>query len=363
MKNQKLLSALLAAGICGSLCAAEKAAEQAPAKADAPKLAEAAPSADIWAKVPDVVAEINGTPVKKSEIIAVLMEQLPDGKLPPFFNEDLVMQIVPGLVKQHVAAKLIDQDMEKNKVAVTKEQAKSFLESQLKQMSEVRLNEFKQRLAIMQKTIDQYIDEVSANEEARKSIGMQIFAEKTFLKDVKTSDEEAKKFYDENPRYFTALNTSHILIQVPEKASEAEQKQAFDKAKELIAQLKKNPADFASLAAKESACQSKAKGGSLGTTPLGQLVPEYEKAAMALKPGEITSEPVKTAFGYHIIRNDAKEASTMIPFDQVKDRIIASLNDQKAMAAQEKYLQGLEKAANVKYFVEMPKAPQLPADK
>ncbi len=363
MNKQLLMSTLLAAGVLGSVYAADQSPEAKPAEtapattAPAAKPAEAAPAVDIWAKVPDVVAEINGVPVKKEEIISILTEQMPDGKLPPFFTEELVAQLIPGLVKQHVAAKLVEQDMEKNKVEINQEQAKAYLEDQLKKMPAEQLQNFKQQLAIMQKTVEQYVDEVSANEEARKSIGMQLYAEKTFLKDIKTTEEEAKKFYDENPQHFSALNTSHILIQLPEKSAEADRAKALAKAKEIIAELKKSPDKFAELAAKESACPSKAQGGSLGVTPLGQLVPEYEEAAMKLKPGEITAEPVETQFGFHIIRNDAKTDSAKIPFDQVKDQIISLLNEEKALEAQDKYIQMLENNAKVKYFVEMPKAP------
>lgn len=157
-----------------------------------------------------------------------------------------------------------------------------------------------------------------------------------------------------------AVRASHILIEA--KKGEAPEKiaAAKKKAQTIREQVIKNPAQFAEIAKKESACPSKEQGGSLGMFSKGQMVPEFEKAAFALKEGQI-SDLVQTEFGFHIIRRDAAKKAEVLPFAQVKEAIISNLTNQEYSAALVKYVDGLEKAANVKIFVQAPKAPATPA--
>lgn len=84
------------------------------------------------------------------------------------------------------------------------------------------------------------------------------------------------------------IRASHILVD------------KYSKAIEVLDRLAAGE-DFKKLAQEYSLCPSKKRGGDLGEFGRGQMVKEFEKAAFALKPGEITKEPVKTKFGYHII--------------------------------------------------------------
>ncbi len=85
------------------------------------------------------------------------------------------------------------------------------------------------------------------------------------------------------------VRTSHILV---EKQS---------KALEIISSIREG-ADFKEMALKFSTCPSKKKGGDLGFFGKGQMVPEFERAAFALNVGQMTNDPVKTKFGYHVIK-------------------------------------------------------------
>jgi len=85
------------------------------------------------------------------------------------------------------------------------------------------------------------------------------------------------------------VRASHILVE--------KQSQALKVLEEL-----KAGADFGGLAKKYSTCPSGKKGGDLGQFGRGQMVREFEQAAFALKPGQVTEQPVKTQFGYHIIK-------------------------------------------------------------
>ena len=80
-----------------------------------------------------------------------------------------------------------------------------------------------------------------------------------------------------------------------------EMKAALDKATKIMADLKKNPEKFEEVAKAESQCPSSRQGGSLGAFGKGQMVPEFEKAAFEGEKGKIIG-PVKSQFGYHLIR-------------------------------------------------------------
>ena len=198
------------------------------------------------------------------------------------------------------------------------------------------------------------------------------FEEEKFLKDIKVTDEETKKFYDSNPQMFRvpgdpegSVRASHILVKVDEKADAAVKKAALEKINNIRARLAKDPASFDAIAKAESDCPSGRNNGSLGAFTKGQMVPEFETVAFKLEPGKI-SEIVTTQFGYHIIRRDASVGEKTMPYDEVKDRIKDYLVNQKAVTAAGAYAAKLEKAANVKYLVKAP-APavdmQVPAKK
>jgi parvulin-like peptidyl-prolyl isomerase len=150
---------------------------------------------------------------------------------------------------------------------------------------------------------------------------------------AKVDDAEAKAYYDGHPQQYTTPQTrvvSHILVKT---------KALADK---LYAQLKAG-ADFAALAKKYSQDPgSKAQGGKL-TISRGQTVPEFDKAAFALKTGEI-SKPVHTQFGWHIIRAEAAATPRKsTPFKQVKEAIKQQLLQQKRNTALTAWLDGVRK--------------------
>ena len=139
------------------------------------------------------------------------------------------------------------------------------------------------------------------------------------------SDSEAKEFYEKNKDKFKqpeSVTASHILVKTEDEA-----KAIINELKPLKgAELKEK---FVALAKAKSTGPSGPKGGSLGTFTKGQMVPEFAKAVWALKDGTITLEAVKTQFGYHIIYLEKKNAPVALPYEAVKDKIIASLKQKQ----------------------------------
>ena len=116
------------------------------------------------------------------------------------------------------------------------------------------------------------------------------------LTSVKLTDEEKQAFYEANKTNFSnpeTANAKHILVDSEEKANE------------ILAQIKAGDVTFEDAARANSTCPSKDQGGDLGTFGRGQMVPEFEEATFAMNVGDV-SEPVKTQFGYHLIKLEAK---------------------------------------------------------
>lgn len=133
-------------------------------------------------------------------------------------------------------------------------------------------------------------------------------------------DGEVKAFYDEHvarKQVEEEVRARHILVESKAKAQELHQK--------LL-----QGADFAELARQNTEDPgSKDQGGDLGFFVKGQMVPPFEEAAFALKPGEV-SQPFETQFGWHIVKLDARRERKAPSFEQIKTRLKAAVIHFKA---------------------------------
>lgn len=133
-------------------------------------------------------------------------------------------------------------------------------------------------------------------------------------------EEEARSWYQANPGKFAVperVKASHILVPLTADADDAALKKANEKIAAASASLAAGTA-FAAVADKFNLPAAAGKGGELGWIERGQTVPEFEKAAFSLKPGEI-SQPVRSPFGLHLIKIDEKEAGGTKPFESVME--------------------------------------------
>jgi peptidyl-prolyl cis-trans isomerase C len=165
-------------------------------------------------------------------------------------------------------------------------------------------------------------------------------------KEIKVDDATLRKYYDEHKAEYEEGRARHILIRmqgspVPLKPGQKDltEAEALAKAEDLEKQLK-GGADFAALATKESDdTGSGNNGGDLGTFRHGQMVAQFDDAAFALEPGKM-SGPVKTQFGYHIIKLESKTTKS---FEEVKPDLEKKLKPERA----QKTLDDLEKKTTV----------------
>ncbi|MCA8927841.1 MAG: peptidylprolyl isomerase [Alphaproteobacteria bacterium] len=117
---------------------------------------------------------------------------------------------------------------------------------------------------------------------------------------------------------------SHILCAAaPDDAAAREAAQ--ERAEGLLGHVLASPQTFAALAAEQSDCGSRANGGRLGQLRPGDTVPAFEAALRALRPGEVTLEPVETDYGFHVIRLDAAAGGEVLPFAAVERTLAEAL--------------------------------------
>ncbi|MFZ4777089.1 MAG: peptidylprolyl isomerase [Terrimicrobiaceae bacterium] len=165
----------------------------------------------------------------------------------------------------------------------------------------------------------------------------------------KIADADAKKFYDSNTDEFKnpeTVKASHILFMVNKDDSAEVAKQKEDAAKKAAARAKKGE-DFSKLAKQLSEEPgAKESGGDLGFFAKDRMVPEFAEVAFSQKPGDI-SAPVKTQFGWHVIKVTDKKPAGTVPFEEVKDQIIAYLKSTKQREAVQAVLKKLKDSAQI----------------
>lgn len=162
--------------------------------------------------------------------------------------------------------------------------------------------------------------------------------EKEIEAKAKVTDQDVKDYYEKHKEELSSISqirASHILVK-----SEGE-------AKKIIERVKKGE-DFAAIAKKNSIDPGSAKnGGDLGYFSSGQMVPEFEAAAAKLKKGEISSEPVKTKFGYHIIKVTDRKTGDAVEFEKIKNVLFQRISAERQKEFFDSYIENLKKTYKV----------------
>ena len=162
-------------------------------------------------------------------------------------------------------------------------------------------------------------------------------------------EDSCRRYYERNRRRFRSpdiFEAAHILF-VADKRDTAGYAKALDQAQEVLSRIRFRPECFGELAQTHSACPSAVHGGNLGQISAGQTTPEFELALSRLAPGDISREPVRTRYGFHIIRLDRRVDGRDLPFAAVADQIAEYLKEQVERRALAQYVARLASAAAV----------------
>lgn len=256
-----------------------------------------------------VLATVNGQTITSDEVQAVLMEGT-QGRfttLPKEKQDELQKRVVDGLIMQELVFE-----------AAKKE---GVLES----------SEYKEQYADIAKRIE-------------KQLAAKVW-QQNLLNAIQVSDKEVKAYYDAHPDEFEQkekVHARHILVK-----TEAE-------AKKIIASMKGLSGDklktkFIEEAKAKSTGPSGPKGGDLGSFTEGQMVPEFNDAVFNMKVGTITTTPVKTQFGYHVIYLEEKQASKKATLAEAKPFIEQRLKQEAFQKEMEAKTKALKEAAKITY--------------
>lgn len=189
----------------------------------------------------------------------------------------------------------------------------------------------------LEKNLDNDEEFVEVMNNMKKSMLQQYNLRKMF-NEITLSDEELKEYYEKHKEDFVTdemVKASHILVDSEEKAAE------------ILKQINEG-LSFEEAAQEFSSCPSKQSGGSLGQFGKGQMVPEFEEAVFSMQVGEV-SGPVKTQFGYHIIKlteHSPKESATF-------EEVLQEVKDSCFMEKQEMVYNNKKEELSKKYKVEI----------
>ncbi len=345
MKRYFASRAAALAVVCSPFTIDLQAQDAAPAPAPA-AAEEKAPAAE--AKVaadPSVVATVDGRKILHSDVERRVVGQY--GQQLAQIPEDQ-QAIMRARAEEQAVSDLIDRAVLAN--AATKEEKFKASEAAIDQ----RMTDMKSQLpagADLKQALEQLgLTEASLREEIRVELAINSLIEAKMAEVTEPDAVEVKKFYEENPKFFTKGATAtarHILVSTQGADGEDALAAKKTQAEALRAKLIGEKAEaFEKVATEHSDCPSKAEGGMLGEFEKGKMVPEFETAAFGQKVGEV-GPLVKTDFGYHIIKVEERSDGEVAPFEEVAETLPGYLAGQRKQEAVESYVKELRDAAKI----------------
>jgi len=324
--------------------AAQPTTAARPAGQGAPAAPAAEPPAKpVPAQLPEVVARVNGEAINKTDLENAVkgLEGRAGGPVPA----DQRDRVYRGVLDDMISYRLLVQEAKARKIPVPEADIDA-------QIAKIRGQfqtdaQFQQALAAQKMTLE------AVREDARSEIGVEKMVETEISDKIVVTPDAVTDFYTKNQEKFqqtARVRASHILISVPQNADAATKQQAKVKAEAVLKDLKGGK-DFATAAKENSQDPGSApNGGDLGFFEQGQMVPPFEQAAFALKPGE-TSELVESPFGFHIIKVAEKQSPRIVPLTEAQDEIRRYLTGQNRRAQTAVFVDTLKAKAKIEILI------------
>jgi parvulin-like peptidyl-prolyl isomerase len=254
----------------------------------------------------EVVATVNGEEIFRKELdrrLGVLKRM----------NQEVTRAVQIEVINQLTKKELLKQFVEGQDIVVSEGEVQGELEK-IKYFLRSNPNDSEKSLGEILETQGSNIGELE--DEIRRTLALSKYL------DQRVGDDEKSSYFEANKNAFNGekVKARHVLIDTTKLKTDAELEQAKQKIEEIKKEID-NGADFEKTAKKYSTCPSAENGGDIGFFQRkGSIVEEFAEAAFSMEVGEI-SEPVKTQFGYHIIKVTGKEEGKDVSYEDVADMV------------------------------------------
>ena len=319
------------------------------------------------------IVKVNDSYITKSEFNKALDKEINSSFLKNFGGADnfikseqnaLYIIFRDKVINELIVKSLLDSEIEKRGIKVEEEDFKNELKSVIDKVgSKDELNNILKQRGVSNK---EFTEDLKTQIRIKKLVNS--------IENIKISDSDAQKFYNENTKLFKRpeqVRASHILISadtlqiIKELKSKNKNISTEDlnsklekrlseqktKAEAVLKEVKSNPDNFEKIAREKSDDKASGeRGGELGFFSRGDMVKEFSDAAFSMKPNTISTALVKSQYGYHIIKvTDRIEAGTT-PFEKVKEEIKFMLATKEQMKVLKNLTDGLMKTAKIEYL-------------
>jgi len=294
---------------------------------------EASSESDLPFKATGPVAVVNGEEVTADEFNDVIEKRFGNSQrpVPKRIAEKMKTQMLESMIDK----RLIEAKLEESDVEATDEEIKK------------KYEEFRDKFPTESKYQDFLEKSGTSDEEMKGNIEKDVRLRKVLAekKDIEVTEEEAKEHFENNKSDYgqaEQVKARHILIKTDSRSDE----EAKNKAEELLKKTQKEDTDFAKLAEEHSEGPSSRKGGDLGYFTKEKMAEPFAEEAFSMENGEIAG-PVKTKFGYHIIKREGYKEAEEKSFEEVESDIMDELEREKASKAIEEYTKTLREDAEI----------------
>jgi parvulin-like peptidyl-prolyl isomerase len=241
-----------------------------------------------------------------------------------------------NVLERLIEEKLIDQEVKKNGIKISSKELEVIVE-EVKRRNAVTQEDLERALAVEGLTLEAYKKQIEKDLQRKKLINWSVKIE------TKVGEKELRDFYQKSiDRYrpHESYRPSHILFVVPKEATPEEVKEIKQKCQVILEKIKGGN-DFGEMALLYSQDASNKDRGDLGYFKKGELVPTFEREALRLKIGEV-SGIIRTEFGFHIIKLLDRKGVEPLPFEEVKEKVLADFYDNEMEKAFKQYLSTLK---------------------
>ncbi|MFH1414477.1 MAG: peptidylprolyl isomerase [Elusimicrobiota bacterium] len=291
--------------------------------------------------VDKVIARVNGKVILLSEYNSrakAIIDEYQKVLTSPD-KDNKINELKANILEQMIDEKLLIEKAEKDNIRVTDAEV------------DQGVDEISGRFPSEMEFQNEISKQAMTGEKFRQNVRNQLMVIKLINQNVNGKispppDEELKIYYDEHQSEMMSpeqIRVRHILITTSEERPQEESKKKID---EIYEMAKKDPSKFSSFAEEHSEGPSASQGGDLGYFSKGEMVKEFEEVAFAMEVGDI-SKPVKTRFGYHVIKLIGKRSSEKKTFSEAKDKLKSLLYQMKMEKQYEKFLRELRDEAKI----------------